>query len=631
MGAIAKRSWSKIWDKRTATPSGPGLRDYLEDYTTRMPDGPLRELPTLDTMIAAICDTNNSASGPDGIPFAYYRLCAEEIAPVLLRILKLLATGIKPPEGFNYGSLFLIPKDDSLLIDHTRPISVANADNRIIAKLLANLLGLELNKILHASQKGFIPGRCGLEHIHDLTASFYGAVEEGDQRYVLFLDTKKAFDSVDHRFVHKMLKKIGLPGWMRNTIHGLMTNVKVRPVFATKAEHDISILRVVKQGCPLSPLLFALCYDMLLQQLAKKDDHDAYAFADDLALDAASIRPIISALRTIQKFADFSGLGLNLDKTVVIAARKPTRQTMGRLHLQFPGIKVVAEAKYLGVLVGPEVTTIRIFQGAVDKFYARAGQLQQIIRGSTLNQRILIYNIYLLPILFYLAQFYIIPYIEMVRPIMNHCRRDIAAFNGGIAYCHLINTPRTSFGPHTPLRDLWATNTALLASRSPMILDSNGYDVPQTGDFAHVMAYDWNTLIIAEHEAYSAWLFLYDHGPRDRANNLHTDYIKGAPSTQRRQLYRQLVYYGYWQKRDVDSRSFPTSLPNKLRRFFPYRSTERLRSKVEHLQTNLTLAGTIPRSNQWNTFFRFITNVLPSDRRMTKVGINSTNRNSLRP
>jgi hypothetical protein len=193
-----------------------------------------------------------------------------------------------------------------------------NADNRIIPKLLANLLGPKLNKILHASQKGFIPGRCALEHIHDPTASFYGAVEEGDQRYVLFLDTKKAFDSVDHRFDHEMLKKIGLPGWIRNTIHGLMTNVKVRPVFATKAEHDIFILLGAKQGCPLSPLLFVLCYDMLLQQIAKKDDHDAYAFADDLALDAASIRPIFSALRIIRKFADFSGLGLNLDKTVVL-------------------------------------------------------------------------------------------------------------------------------------------------------------------------------------------------------------------------------------------------------------------------------------------------------------------------
>ena len=315
---------------------------------------------------------------------------------------------------------------------------------------------------------------------------------------------------------------------------------------------------------------------------------------------------------------------------MVTAARKPTRRTIARLHRHFPDIKIVPEAKYLGVVVGRDVTTIRIFQDAVDKFYGRAGQLRQIIRGSTLSQRILIYNTYLLPILFYLAQFYIIPYVEMVRPIMNYCRKDIAAFNGGIAYCHLINTPRTSFGPHTPLRDLWATNTALLASRSSMVLDSNGYNFPQTGDYAHVTAHHWNTLIIAEHEAYSAWLFLYDHGPRDSANNLHTDYIKGAPSTRRRHLYRQLIYYGYWQKRDVDSRTFLTSLPNKLRRFFPNRSTERLRGKVKQMKSNLTLAGTIPHTNQWNTFFRFITNVLPTDRRMAKADINPSNRNPLR-
>jgi hypothetical protein len=182
----------------------------------------------------------------------------------------------------------LLPKDDSLLIDHTRPISVTNTDNHIIAKMLANLLGLELAKILHPSQKGFIPGRCGLDHIHALTASFYGSAEKGDRRYVLFLDTEKAFDSVDHRFVHAMLKKVGVPMWMRRTIHGLMSNVKVRPSFATLPDHDIPINRGVKQGCPLSPLLFALCYDLLLTQLAKEDDHDAYAFADDLALDAAT-------------------------------------------------------------------------------------------------------------------------------------------------------------------------------------------------------------------------------------------------------------------------------------------------------------------------------------------------------
>jgi hypothetical protein len=84
--------------------------------------------------------------------------------------------------------------------------------------------------------------------------------------------------------------------------------------------------------------------------------------------------------------------------------------------------------------------------------------------------------VYLLAILLYLAQFYLIPYAEMTRPIINHCRKAIGAFNGGaFAYCQLINTPRRFFSPYTPLRNLWTTNMALLAAWFPIVPASNGH------------------------------------------------------------------------------------------------------------------------------------------------------------
>ena len=627
MATIAKESWGAIWAARKAKISKARMAAYLADYTTHVPDGSLRDIPSLEDMIAAIRDTNNSSPGPDGIHFAFYRLCAEEVAPVLLRILVLMASGRRPPAGFNHGCLFLLAKDGSLLIDHTRPISVANADNRIVAKLLANLLGPVFNEILHASQKGFIPKRCGLDHVRAITSLFYGAVAKGDQHYILFLDTKKAFDSVDHTFIHAMLTKIGVPPWIRRTIRGLMTNVRVRPSFATKAEHDIPIHRGVIQGCPLSPLLFALCYDFLLNQLSKSDTHGAYAFADDLALDSGSMRPIISALLSITRFAHFSGLGLNLDKTVVLSARAPSRQVTALLHLWFPDIRFVDRAKYLGVIMGPDITTKVVFQEAVDKFFARARQFRLVIRTSSLHQRILIYNVFLLPILYYLAQFYIMPYIEMVVPIREHCRKAICAFNGGaFAYCHLINTPRSSFGPYTPLRDLWATNMTLLASRSPLLLASDGHGEPQMGDFEHVSDPDWGTLLVEEHEAYCAWKFLYDHGPRDLHKLLRTDHLGGSTKSRRKHIYLQLVYEGYWQEREEDKLSFRTSLPRKLRRFFPSASTAEMLVKVRHLKANLLLAGSTPKPGQWNTWLRCVTNALPTDLRLAAAGVFPTNR-----
>jgi hypothetical protein len=131
----------------------------------------------------------------------------------------------------------------------------------------------------------------------------------------------------------------------------------------------------------------------------------------------------------------FSWLGLNLDKAMVLGTRPPSTQVVRRLGRCFPGIKFVTKAKYLWLLVGPG--------NFRDKFFARAQQLQPIVRTSTLHQRIHIYNVYLLPILFYLAQFYTIPFTEMVRPISNHCKQAIGAFNGGtFDTCHIFNTPR---------------------------------------------------------------------------------------------------------------------------------------------------------------------------------------------
>ena len=634
MGAIAKKEWGAIWKKRPTEHGSKDINKYLQRYATRFPTGTLGDLPALEDMEAAIRETNNSSPGPDGIPFAYYRLCSEDIAPVLLRILKLLASGRTPPAGFNYATLFLLPKDDSMLINHTRPISVTNADNRIIAKLLASLLGPIFNKILHMSQKGFIPKRCGLDHVRLLTAALYGADEKKAQRYILLLDTKKAFDSIDHQFITAILKKLNVPPWIRRTIHGLMTNVMVHPSFATKKEHSIPISRGVKQGCPLSPLLFALCYDALLCYLAESVDAGAFAFADDLALDSDKIGPILDGLAVIKLFSRYSGLGLNIDKTVVLTARPPSPRAKALLRLWYPDIKFVLRAKYLGVLLGTGITTEDIFRVAVDKFFSRSHQLQPLISSSPLHQRILIYNIFLLPILYYLAQFYIIPYSTMVVPIREHCRKAIGAFNGGaFAYCHLINRPHGKFGPHTALRDLWATNMTLLASRVDLTA-SHGHGFPQMGDYDHLVSsfgderpsFEWGSLIIAEHEAYCAWKTLYDHGKRDRNKMLVTDHLTGSISTRRRLLYLQLIREGYWQERDTDSSRFKASLPRKLRRFFPSASPARMRRRVRQLKSNLKSAGNIPKAGQWNTWFRFVTNALPTDCRLASAGIFPTNR-----
>ena len=97
------------------------------------------------------------------------------------------------------------------------------------------------------------------------------------------MDTAKAFDSIDHDFIHVAVERAGLPEWFSNVIRCLLHACKVRPSIRGAPDIWIDIARGVKQGCPLSPLLFVICYDILIQRIDDIDAISPHACADDLA------------------------------------------------------------------------------------------------------------------------------------------------------------------------------------------------------------------------------------------------------------------------------------------------------------------------------------------------------------
>ena len=82
------------------------------------------------------------------------------------------------------------------------------------------------------------------------------------------MDTKKAFDSIDHSYINILLEVVGFAEWTRDFVSALYRFAAVTPVLAAHTGVLIPINRGVKQGCPLSPLLFALAYDPLLVYLS---------------------------------------------------------------------------------------------------------------------------------------------------------------------------------------------------------------------------------------------------------------------------------------------------------------------------------------------------------------------------
>jgi hypothetical protein len=188
MGSAIEEHYSARWKRREGAPNRRDIDAYLANYDKRIPAHLLPTLPTTSDIADEILATKDSAAGKDGIPFACYRALVGIAAPIIAGVLAAMAQGEVPPRGYNHGRLYVIPKDDSHTLERTRPITVNNASNRILASAVATAISPSLHHLLEHSQKGFIPGRRGDEHVVDLNYDFYQSTRERVNRYVLFLD-----------------------------------------------------------------------------------------------------------------------------------------------------------------------------------------------------------------------------------------------------------------------------------------------------------------------------------------------------------------------------------------------------------------------------------------------------------
>ena len=126
-------------------------------------------------------------------------------------------------------------------------------------------------------------------------------------------DFKAAFPSISHEFLLQSLDHLGLPEGAINVIRALYDQVKCSLRFKGSTHDSFMVRSGIRQGCPLSPLLFAATVDIILRRLHRLSP-DAFlrAFADDIGAVFADLPRGAELLMQ----ESISGLALDLDKTV---------------------------------------------------------------------------------------------------------------------------------------------------------------------------------------------------------------------------------------------------------------------------------------------------------------------------
>ena len=270
---------------------------------------------------------------------------------------------------------------------------------------------------------------------------------------------------------------MGFPDWFLSFVKGSLDNVKVAPCFGRSLLDWIDIERGVKQGCPLSPLIFILAYDPLLFSLSSLPDVGIYAFADDLALTAVCVADISPALLTISTFSRLSGLGINRDKSCVVSSAPVA--TYGRLREElrdcpWPDLPLRDSATHLGIVIGRNVTLADIFESPYKKAITRINGAKSVLKNLSVSNRILFVNTFIISLFSYHFLFFVIPK-EFYKTIKGLIIKLVTPFNGGAYTYESLVCLNFVFSIRPPLKDLWAVNVALLAVRSPLISSTSSY------------------------------------------------------------------------------------------------------------------------------------------------------------
>lgn len=311
----------------------------------------------------------NSAAGLDGVKKAH--LQKEGVAESLAMLFNILLREGHYPAGWKRNRTTLIPKEGKDLQDarNWRPITIGSMAARVFSALIDQRIRGWVEQT--PRQKGFTAENgCSLNI--SILNEVLAEMKEGSGGVVAVLDVTKAFDTVPHSCLQPALERKGVPGEVSRFIprmyDGCTTTLRGRD-----GSVDIELRRGVKQGDPLSPLLFNLAIEAIVEGVEEgaggaaigEEEVSILAFADDLVLLAKDAREAQRSMRKVERGLARLGMSLAADKCAAfqIVAKEKTWYTkdpgitVGGMRV--PEVGPEESLRYLGVRIGPWKGLIR--------------------------------------------------------------------------------------------------------------------------------------------------------------------------------------------------------------------------------------------------------------------------------
>lgn len=392
----------------------------IEHFLNSIPAPVYNSSNTWDPLIAPITESEISkvlckyprkkAAGEDGIPYEVYGSNAPLFTMIFVELFNNCLSNLITLPGSSVSKIILLyKKGNASELKNWRPISLTNTDYKVLTKILNSRLCSIAIDLISPNQFGFIPGRQiwdNIHHVNNLLQSRFTTTNG----YALFLDMEKAYDRINWSYLYAALSRFGAPSIFITWLKLLYHNLKSFIIINSGQTKEFPVLQGLRQGDPMSPILFNFAIDFLLRAISNQISGirlssgsfiSHMAFADDTVVCIGSQRDKLVFKKILDQYQAASNSRVNIDKTIVVKVNNPNFQ------YSLPPIPPQEIFRHLGVLMTSKGLCVKACENLIiSKISSQVSRWSHL--NISLSGRCIAANIFLLSRVWYLA--HILPF-----------------------------------------------------------------------------------------------------------------------------------------------------------------------------------------------------------------------------
>ena len=310
------------------------------------------------------------------------------------------------PKKWKMSTIVPLPKvTNPKYASDLRPVALTPLPGKLLEKLVCGRLQtwLAANNILTKSQHGFRKKRSTISAIVNLLGDTYNHINNKRNPYIVFLDLKKAFDTISHAKMIEKLNVLGLDvttiSWFKNYLSGRQQCTRI----GDKVSSVLPITFGVPQGSILGPILFSI----YINEIVDIVNCGVVLYADDTVLYHHDSKVLQDNLNMVSAWCNNNLLTVNVKKSHWMKLRicgndgEAGAQNDQTLALNGVNLKEVDTYKYLGLHIDNKLTFQQHHKKVVSSVNLKLTHFRRIRGFINLKAAILIYKCTILPVLEY--------------------------------------------------------------------------------------------------------------------------------------------------------------------------------------------------------------------------------------